>query len=217
MKLRRLCCLTLAAAMLVCVAGCKEEKPKTEMDLMYENRPVSLKQMEELDRGFVAVPAEEGMFLSWRFLGTDVTDIKFNVYKNGTLLNKKPIADVTNYTDTSYDGAKDADVVYTLVPVVNKKEQTDKTETAINFGNEYLSVPVKQHEIGDYNIDDASVGDLDGDGQYEIVVRRNPANMSVQSRDVYPLLEAYELDGTYMWTIDIGPNEINTIDINFIV
>ena len=217
MKLRRLCCLTLAAVMLVGTMGCKEEKPKTEMDLMYENRPVSLKQMEELDRGFVAVPSEEGMFLSWRFLGTDATDIKFNVYKDGKLLNKKPIENLTNYTDTSYDAAKDANAVYTLVPVVKKTEQTDKTETAINFGKEYLSVSVKQYEVGDYNIDDASVGDLDGDGQYEIVVRRNPADMNIQSRTVYPLLEAYKLDGTHMWTIDIGPNEINTIDINFIV
>lgn len=217
MKLRRIGCLTLAVAMFVCTAGCNKEKTKTEMDIMYENRPVSLKQMEALDRGFVAVPAENGMFLSWRFLGTDSTDLMFNVYKNGELLNKKPIADVTNYTDESYDASKDINAVYTLVPVVNKKEQTDRAESALNFGGEYLPVPVKQYEVGDYDINDASVGDLDGDGQYEIVVRRNPANMNVQSRTVYPLLEAYELDGTHMWTIDIGPNEINTVDINFIV
>ena len=98
MKLRRLCCLTLAV-LIVCAVGCKKE-PKTEMDIMYENRPVSLKQMEALDRGFVAVEAKEGMFLSWRFLGTDSEDLKFNVYKNGELLNKKPIESVTNYTDT---------------------------------------------------------------------------------------------------------------------
>lgn len=216
MKLRRLLCVTLAAVMLAGTAGCKEEE-KTEMDLMYENRPVSLKQMEELDRGFVAISSGEGMFLSWRFLGTDSTELAFNIYKNGELLNKKPISDVTNYTDASYDTVKDADAVYTLVPVLNKKEQTDEAENAINFGGEYLSIPVKQYEVGDYDINDASVGDLDGDGQYEIIVRRNPADMSVKSRTAYPLLEAYKLDGTHMWTINIGPNEINTVDINFIV
>lgn len=183
-----------------------------DIDKLYESRPFSLKQMEALDRGFVAVSSKEGVFLSWRFLGTDAETIAFNIYKNGSLLNPEPIVDVTSYLDK--DSASGAS--YTLVPVHEGKELTGETEEAISFG-EYLSVPVRQYEVGDYDINDASVGDLDGDGQYEIVVRRDPADMNYQTRVAYPLFEAYELDGTHMWTIDIGPNEINTVDLNFIV
>ena len=152
---------------------------------LYESRPVSLKQMEALDRGFVAVKSEEGVFLSWRFLGTDSETLAFNVYKNGSLLNQQPIADVTSYLDK---GASDGSA-YTLVPIRDGKELTEEAEEAISFG-EYLSVPVKQYEVGDYDIFDASVGDLDGDGQYEIEVRRNPADMDPNTRVAYPLLEA---------------------------
>ncbi len=184
-----------------------------EVQQMYDARPVSLKQAEELNRGFVAVQSEEGAFLSWRFLATDEETIAFNVYRDGVLLNAEPISDVTSYavTDVS-ESAK-----YTLIPVVNGVEVTAEAEEAICFGGEYLSVPVKQYEVGDYDINDASVGDLDGDGQYEIVVRREPADMNYLTRVAYPLIEAYELDGTHMWTINIGPNEINPIDINFVV
>lgn len=183
-----------------------------DINALYESRPVSLKQMEALDRGFVAVKSADGVFLSWRFLGTDAETLAFNIYKNGALLNPAPISEVTSYLDKSAESGAE----YTLVPVLEGKELAEDTEKAISF-EEYLSVPVKQYEVGDYDIYDASVGDLDGDGQYEIVVRRNPADMNPQSRTAYALLEAYELDGTHMWTIDIGPNEINPVDLNFIV
>jgi len=180
---------------------------------LYNNRPIALKQMEDLNRGFVAVQSEEGTFLSWRFLATDDLGLAFNVYKDGVLLNAEPIGDVTSYL---VEGVTDA-AKYTLVPVAAGVEKAEGTEEALFFGGEYLSVPVKQYEIGDYDINDASVGDLDGDGQYEIVVRREPADMDYLTRVAYPLIEAYELDGTHMWTINIGPNEINPIDINFVV
>ncbi len=184
-----------------------------EVQAMYDARPVSLKQAEKLNRGFVAVQSEEGTFLSWRFLATDDADIAFQVYKDGVLLNEEPIADVTSYmVSGTSESAK-----YALVPVVDGVEMAEEREEAIYFGGEYLSIPVKQYEVGDYDINDASVGDLDGDGEYEIVVRREPADMDYLTRVAYPLIEAYELDGTHMWTINIGPNEINPIDINFVV
>lgn len=195
----------------------RTERPDSGADTLYENRPVSLKRMEALDRGFVAVDSPEGMFLSWRFLGTDEEDIAFNIYKNGVLLNEKPVAAVTSFLDKSYTEAEKETVSYTLVPVRDGGEAEEETSEALVFGGEYLSVPVKQYEAGDYDINDASVGDLDGDGEYEIVVRREPADMNVKTRVAYPLIEAYKLDGTHMWTIDIGPNEICTIDINFVV
>ncbi len=60
-----------------------------------------------------------------------------------------------------------------------------------------------------YSPNDTSVGDLDGDGEYEIVVKWDPSN----ARDTAspglsgrPLLDAYRLDGTRLWRIDLGRN-----------
>ncbi len=60
-----------------------------------------------------------------------------------------------------------------------------------------------------YAPNDTSVGDLDGDGEYEIVVKWDPSN----ARDTAspglsgrPMLDAYRLDGTRLWRIDLGRN-----------
>ncbi len=186
---------------------------KAETEKLHSQRPVSLKQAEYLNRGLVAIPDGDGNFISWRYLGTDSSELSFNIYRNGTKLNLEPLNSVTNFSDKNAP----ADAEYTLVPVLNSQEITADAESVKTWSNNYLSIPVKQYEKCDYDIYDASVGDLDGDGKYEIVVRRNPADMELKTRVAYPLIEAYKLDGTYMWTINIGPNEINEIDINFLV
>lgn len=193
---------------------------KTETENLYNARPVTLRQMEALNRGVVAVKDEKGTLVSWRMLGTDPTDIAFNVYREGVKLNGTPISNKTNFYD---EGASNA--VYTVVPVINGQEVTAEAENAMTWANAYKAIPVKQYEcfyndisLGFYDINDVSVGDLDGDGEYEVVVRRNPPTMDLSVRGTnYPLIEAYKMDGTHMWTINIGPNEVNDVDINFLV
>lgn len=173
-----------------------------------------LTRVEYLSRGVSAVPANDGVFVSWRFLGTDSADIRFNVYKGKKKLNAEPLF-ATNY----FDAGSVKKAVYTVVPVVNGAE--DKTQAATaqitKKTKPYISFPVKQYKGKEYTIYDASVADLDGDGTYEIIVRRNPLDMEIPTRTCYPLIEAYRLDGTHLWTVDIGPNEICDIDINFLV
>lgn len=173
-------------------------------------KPVILSQMEYLGRGVVAVSAEKGMFVSWRMLGTDDTSIKFNVYRDDKLITSQPIEN-TSITDPN--GTLESK--YSVVPVLNGAEALDQKAEQIMSAGDYISIKVEPRE--GYDINDVSVGDLDGDGEYEFVVRRNPLDMELATRTCYPLIEAYKLDGTHMWTINIGPNEINTIDINFLV
>lgn len=182
----------------------------TETQNLYGSRPVTMRQMENLDRGVVAVASGEGTLVTWRMLGTDSADISFNVYRDGQLLSKTA---KTNYLDKN--APKTAS--YQVVPIIDEKEDKTAAGFAITQADGYISIPVKTYEKGDYIIDDASVGDLDGDGVYEIVVRRNPKDMALETRVAYPIIEAYTMDGKYLWTIDIGPNEINDIDINFLV
>ncbi|MCR5723926.1 MAG: hypothetical protein K6G80_02415 [Treponema sp.] len=174
-----------------------------------------LRRAEYLGRGVSAVPSADGVLVSWRFLGTDSADIRFNVYKGKKKLNAEPLF-ATNF----FDEGKVKKATYTVVPVLNGVENTKEAATA-SVGkktNDYLlSFPVKQYKGKDYTIYDASVGDLDGDGEYEIVVRRNPLDMEIPTRTCYPLIEAYRMDGTHLWTVDVGPNEICDIDINFLV
>jgi len=177
---------------------------------LYMSRPLLLSQMEYLNRGVVAVPASEGTLVTWRLLGTDSPSIKFNVYRDGVKICS---TEKTNYFDKGYTKTSE----YMVIPVIDGKEISDENGSAVTLEKNYLSIPVTERE-GNYDINDASVGDLDGDGEYEIVVRRDPENMDISTRGpYYPLIEAYKLDGTHLWTIDIGPNEVNTIDINFLV
>lgn len=182
----------------------------TQTAKLASEKPVILSQMEQLGRGVVAVGVEKGMFVSWRMLGTDDTSIKFNVYRDGKLINSQPIEN-TSITDP----AGKLDSKYSVVPVLNGAEATDQKAEQIMSADKYISIKVTPRE--GYDINDVSVGDLDGDGEYEFVVRRNPLDMELATRTCYPLIEAYKLDGKHMWTINIGPNEINTIDINFLV
>lgn len=201
----------------------EDASAKKQTQSLYDSRSASLKQAEDLGRGLVAVPAKDGgILVSWRYLGTDSSSLTFEVYRND-----EKIADVsatTNYLDK--DG-KSGDTY--------KVKASDGSEdTAVAWDKEYKSIPVKKYDKGNYIVDDASVGDLDGDGEYEIIVRRTPADYFnqlqvevdeatkkvirvIDNREAYPLVEAYEMDGTYMWTLDIGKNEACEIDINFLV
>ena len=210
-------------------AAAKEQTQK-----LYENRPAILKQAEDLNRGLVAVPAKDGgILVSWRYLGTDPSDTYVELYRNDKKIAR--ITDTTNYADK--DG-KSGDK-YKIAIFKNPKEKTDvfvafDTAECTAWDKEYMSIPVKKYDKGNYIIDDASVGDLDGDGEYEIIVRRTPADYFnqlqvetdpdtkevtkvIDTREAYPLIEAYKMNGTHMWTLDIGKNEANEIDVNFLV
>ncbi len=231
---KKLTAAVLAAAMLLSAAGAlatdmtlgeeyretEDAAAKAKTQSLYDNRPTMLKQAEDLGRGLTAVPSGGGILVSWRYLGTDSADISFNLYRNGEKIAK--ISDTTNYLDENGSSGD----TYRVVALSGGVE-TDDEDTATAWDKEYISIPVKQYDEGDYIVDDASVGDLDGDGEYEIIVRRTPSNYFDQlqtdgttvtdSRVAYPLIEAYKMDGTYMWTLDIGKNEANEIDVNFLV
>ena len=167
--------------------------------------------MEYLDRGLVAVPGDGGTLVSWRFNGTDSKNLTWNLYRDGKKLNTAPITG-TNF----FDSGAPAGAEYTLVESENGSE-TDVKTTVKAWDKEYTEFKVKEYDKGDYIIDDGAVGDLDGDGQYELLLRRIPSDMNVDTRVAYPIIEAYELTGEYMWTINIGPNEINEHDLNMMV
>ncbi|MEV5329799.1 rhamnogalacturonan lyase [Nonomuraea sp. N2-4H] len=172
----------------------------------------SAKQMEDLDRGLISVRSGSGNLVSWRLLGTDPDGVTFNLYRGSTRI-ASGLSGGTNYLD---NGAP-ADASYTVRAVVGGTEQPASPASIRFTGGSYLDVPIQPPSGGTtpdgvsytYSANDASVGDLDGDGRYEIVLKWDPSNAKDNSQSGYTgnvFIDAYRLDGTRLWRIDLGRN-----------
>ncbi|WP_211175661.1 rhamnogalacturonan lyase [Paenibacillus sp. SZ31] len=168
--------------------------------------------MEYLDRGVVAVKTGAGVFVSWRLLGTEGSNVSFNVYRDGTKVNATPITNSTNLQDASGTSSSK----YTVRAVVSGTEQAASAVASV-WGNNYLSVPLSVPAGGTtpdgvaytYSANDASAGDLDGDGEYELIVKWDPSNSKDNSQSGYTgevFIDAYKLNGTRLWRISLGKN-----------
>jgi rhamnogalacturonan endolyase len=170
-------------------------------------------QPENIGRGAVAVTLpDSGVYISWRLLATDPDSITFNVYRGASKINQELIASSTNFIDTEGTAAD----VYSIVPVIKGVEQQASREIS-SWNHNYKTIPLQRPAGGQtpdgvnytYSPNDASVGDLDGDGEYEIVLKWDPSNSKDNSQsgytgDVY--LDGLEMDGTLLWRIDLGRN-----------
>lgn len=169
------------------------------------------RQMEWLGRGVNAVTKPDGaVFISWRLLGTDPAGITFNVYRvtaNGKpqKLNKTPVATAAAFEDKQADTARSN--VYYVKPVIKGKEGAASTSFNLRPGaRPYVSLPL-QTPAG-YSPNDGSVGDLDGDGEYEIILHQTGIAKDNSHAGITdpPIIQAYKLDGTLLWTINLGKN-----------
>ncbi|MBC7915697.1 MAG: rhamnogalacturonan lyase, partial [Pyrinomonadaceae bacterium] len=169
--------------------------------------------MEDLGRGVVAINQGGGkVYIGWRMLGTDPDNIAFNLYRsvNGSpaqKLNAVPLTKTTDYIDTGLDTLKS--YAYFVKTVINAKE-TDISRPFTLKANSpalpYISLPL-QTPVG-YNPGDASTADLDGDGEYELIVHQTGRGRDNSQAGITdpPILEAYKLNGTLLWRINLGKN-----------
>lgn len=153
-------------------------------------------------------------------MGTEsLTNQAFDIYRDGEKIYTTGGHDATCYTDSKGT----ADNKYTVVP---KGEAIDKTEAvdvwttnttykgrSVAYKDIAFKVPdggkTPKDEEYTYTANDMSVGDLDGDGEYEYIVKWDPSNSKDNSVKGYTgnvYLDAYELDGTLLWRIDLGVN-----------
>lgn len=171
------------------------------------------RQMEHLDHSLLAVNTASGVYVNWRILASEYEAVQYNLYRDGTLVNVQPISGASNFLDTG--GSLSS--TYEIRTVINGVENTLHESTTV-WEKKYIDIPVRAID-GDYTryeLNDASAGDLDGDGQYEIVVKRLVIDNQKTNTD-YHYLEAYELDGTFLWAINIGPNIFDKVEFNFLV
>jgi rhamnogalacturonan endolyase len=168
-------------------------------------------QMEDLDRGVVAVKVSGGVYVGWRMMGyeynaTSPSSVSYNVYRSGTKVAS--VTDSTNYLDS----AGTTSSTYTVSAVINGTEcpqSPSVTTWAQNYVTIPLSPPATGPNGGSYSANDASPGDLDGDGKLDIVLKWDPSNAQDNANagvtdDVF--VDGYTLAGTRLWRIDLGPN-----------
>ena len=172
---------------------------------------------EKLSRGLIGIPTEDGMYFSWRMTLEDAAGLQFDLYRSSgggaeVKLNKEPIDRTSDFLDRTVD--------YTVDNRWTLKATTGEVATWTRLKGEkrnpYLSIPVCKPEDGEiagesftYTANDCSVGDLDGDGEYEIILKWSPSNSKRPPQRGFTgntYLDAYKMDGTRLWRIDLGPN-----------
>ena len=176
-------------------------------------------ERENLGRGLVAVRTASGdsAIISWRYLEEDAMTTAFNIYQDGKRINAKPVTAPTHMT-VACKG--DKDVTYEVRTVDSGKESHRKDGSfTLKAGSPlgYHSIPLTPPEGGttpdgrrySYSANDCSVGDMDADGEYEIVLKWDPSNAHDNAHDGYTgnvIFDCYKLDGTRLWRIDLGRN-----------
>ena len=166
------------------------------------------RQMEYLKRGVVAIPAESGVFVSWRLLGTEARNTQFDVYRtenNSTVkLNSKALLNETNFLDKTADKAKN----YTYFIKSDTQDQRVDRDSAQYTASQkpYFSIPLKTP--AGYTPNDVSVADLDGDGDYEIILHQTGKSRDNSQKGTTdpPIIQAYKMNGTFLWEINLGRN-----------
>ena len=160
---------------------------------------------EPLSRGVVAVRTGADVYVGWRLLESDDPAVSFNVYRttNGRSfkkLNSRPVATTTDFVDKKAPAGS----AYQVREVVGRKEQA-ASQTVQALEQNYLRVPFQ----GNYPSQKVAVADLNGDGDYDFVIkqpqqRTDPGSWH-RSDDTFKL-EAYLSDGTFLWRHDLGWN-----------
>ena len=173
-----------------------------------------------VDRGLVAVPSSSGYLVSWRIMGEEYYDTKYNLYRNGTKI-------ATNLTKSNFlDTGGSSSATYQVEPVVRGTAQ-EKSKAVQAWANQYFEVKVQPvvnragKTIGNattngtdnnpagYTLNDVSMADVDGDGVTEFIVKRNNDSgnrLATDNKTDFNLYECYKMDGTRLWWIDLGPN-----------
>ncbi len=167
------------------------------------------RNMENLDRGVVATKTNDGVLVSWRRLATEPADTTFTLYRNKEKINEGAVTNFVDAQGTVNDK-------YTVVC------NGQMSKSVAVWANGYLDIPLHDTPesdvvqmdrngvyIGAYTPGDASYGDLDGDGEYEIVMLWNPSDAKDAAsggRTGKVYMDAYKLDGTFLWRIDMGFN-----------
>ncbi|MDR0810703.1 MAG: rhamnogalacturonan lyase, partial [Paludibacter sp.] len=165
------------------------------------------RQMENLGRGLVAAKVTNGVFVNWRITGQEWRGTDYNLYRDNVKINTAPLS-VSNFTDA----AGTLTSTYQVAAIVGGVEQARCAAVGVK-PNAYLEIPMRTLPVRGYELNDATCADLDGDGEMEIIVKRLYPDWSPSAQH-FSYIEAYKLDGTLLWAINVGPNIFSDVETN---
>lgn len=199
----------LTCLMLLSAAFGANAQPKYDFDKL---------QREKLGRGVVAVrQSETETCLTWRYLSDDPVETAFNIYRDGQLVATVPAGGATMWVDGQTGGKSASYEVRPVVKGVETHQGDGEYTLAADAGVGYLNIPLQKPADGKtpsgqtytYSANDAGIGDVDGDGEYEIILKWEPSNAHDNAHDGYTgnvLFDCYRLTGEHLWRIDLGRN-----------
>lgn len=206
----RYCRIILFFYLLISISGVATSQPAYDFTKL---------KKEDLGRGFVAVREDRNTVnLSWRYLSADPMDIAFDIYRNGEKINKTPLDKATFFKDAATPLGS---LHYELRVVDGEATRTAEKAAQYLLPEDaplgYLNIPLNIPPAGvtpagqayAYQANDASVGDVDGDGEYEIILKWDPSNAHDNAHDGYTgnvFFDCYKLNGKHLWRIDLGRN-----------
>ena len=162
--------------------------------------------VENLNRGISAINTGSGMLISWRFLANDPDNATFNLYRDDKLIYTSNSNESTCY----FDNTGSASSIY-RIDTLNGSELISSKKCSLTSNTNYFDIPLNIPAASNctYTAGDCSVGDVDGDGTYEIFVKWDPSNakdnsQSGETGNVY--IDCYTLTGKQLWRIDLGQN-----------
>lgn len=169
---------------------------------------------EKLDRGLIVLPVDGGkVYLGWRLLKEDATGTAFNVYRataagEPVKLNNEPLRTTTDFVDTT--APLDRPNTWWVRAVVDGRELPVSPRLTLPPNSPVTGYKAIKLREGVNSISMVAVGDLNGDGTYDFVVKhpgggKDPGRISV-SRGTYKYDGYNGRTGEFMWTIDLGWN-----------
>lgn len=170
-----------------------------------------------LNRGLMAVKTSSGVLVSWRLRATDnPTDLRFRLYRGKTLITRQPVMGKTNYLDTSGTATSQytLEVVDGQGNVLERQEDVKAWSSQLKYITLEGGAPTDPTSAGaTYTPNDASFSDMDGDGEYDIILKWAPSNEkdAAGSGTTSPAFySCYNMDGHRLWMLHTGANMFNS-------
>ena len=157
------------------------------------------------NRGICAVTTDSGMLITWKSDSADPESTTFELYRSGSLVYVSNPGDPTCYLDAK-GSANDK---YSLKTICGSAFSVE--DCSLVSADTFFDIPLAPPESSSctYSPNDCSVGDVDGDGVYEIFLKWDPSNSKDNSQkgftgNVY--IDCLKLDGKLLYRIDLGVN-----------
>ena len=158
-----------------------------------------------------------GNLVSWRFREADDAGVKFKLYRGTSAALQTTKLNAGNFitSKTNFRDASGSASSYYKLEVYDKNDNLIETEVSgKTWSNQSLEVPLGTGPTdpdhgATYTPNDASFCDMDGDGEYEIILKWSPSNekdAASSGTTSSPYFDCLKLDGTRLWRIRLGDN-----------